>query len=189
MKDITQKEIEAVKVLLEFIGENPEREGLLETPKRFLKAWRDYWASGYGKDAKSVMKVFSDGAENYKDMVVVKNIKIHSHCEHHLAPILGVAHIAYIPNGKILGLSKLERVAHIYARRLQVQERMTAQIADALDSELKPLGVAVFVEAEHLCMKTRGVCDENSTTTTAAMRGIFLLDEKARNEFYRAIER
>lgn len=189
MKEITQKEIDAVKTLLEFIGEDPTREGLKETPTRFLKAWRDYWGSGYGKEASAVMKVFKDGAHDYDEMVLVKNIKVFSHCEHHIAPIVGVAHVAYIPKGnKIIGLSKLNRLVDMFARRLQVQERLTTQIAQALFEELNPLGVAVSITADHFCVKTRGIQDVNSVTTTSKLLGVFREDEKARAEFLNLIK-
>lgn len=189
MKKITNKHINAVKTLLEFIGEDPGREGLEDTPKRFLKAWAEYWGCGYGKDAKAIMKVFDDGGQNYDEMVLVKDIKVFSHCEHHIAPIVGVAHVAYIPqNGKILGLSKLNRLVDMFARRLQVQERLTTQIAEALWEELKPLGAAVAITADHFCVKTRGIQDVNSVTTTSKLLGVFKDDLKARNEFFNAIK-
>lgn len=184
MKEITEKELEAVKTLLRFIGEDPEREGLLETPKRFLKAWRDHWGSGYGKEAKSVMKVFKDGGNDYDEMVLVRDIKVFSHCEHHIAPIVGKAHVAYIPrNGRIIGLSKLNRLVDMFARRLQVQERLTTQIANALDEELNPLGVGVVITADHFCVKTRGIEDANSITTTSKLLGVFRDRASVREEF------
>lgn len=181
--EITNKEIEAVKTILRFIGEDPDREGLQETPKRFLKAWKEYWGSGYAKNPKDVMKVFRD-VNNYDEMVLVKNIKVFSHCEHHIAPIAGVAHVAYIPNdGVVLGLSKLNRLVDMFARRLQVQERLTSQIAHALYEELKPLGVGVVITADHFCVKTRGIQDENSVTTTSTLLGVFRDKPEVRNEF------
>lgn len=184
MKKITNKHINAVKTLLEFIGEDPNREGLAETPKRFLKAWAEYWGGGYDKDAKAIMKVFDDGGQNYDEMVLVKDIKVFSHCEHHIAPIVGVAHVAYIPqNGKILGLSKLNRLVDMFARRLQVQERLTTQIAEALWEELRPLGVGVVITADHFCVKTRGIQDVNSVTTTSKLLGVFKDKEEVRKEF------
>lgn len=177
------KAIEAVKVLLEFMGEDPNREGLQETPKRFLKAWCNYWGKGYGVDPYTVMKSFEDGADNYNGMVLVKDIPIYSHCEHHIAPIIGKAHIAYVPNKRIIGLSKLARVADIFARRLQVQERLTVQIAECLMKELNPLGVAVVIEAEHLCMSSRGVEKQGSLTTTSKLLGCFLNEPETRQEF------
>lgn len=168
--------------LLQYIGENPNRGGLLETPKRFLKAWK-HWTSGYQENPAELLKTFEDGAEGCDELILVKDIPIYSHCEHHLAAIFGHAHIGYIPNGKIVGLSKLARLADMYARRLQVQERLTNQIADALDQNLKPQGVAVVVEARHFCMESRGVQKMGSATTTSAMRGVFRKETAARAEF------
>jgi len=173
MKKIEQKHIDAVKTILEFIGEDVDREGLRETPERFLKAWRDYWGIGYTKEPRQVMKIFEDGASS-NQMIVVKDIPIFSHCEHHLAPIIGKATIAYISKDKIIGLSKIARVANIYARRLQVQERLTNQIADAIYKELDCIGVGVYISAEHLCMTSRGIQALGSKTDTTALRGDFL---------------
>jgi len=170
--------------LLQFIGEDAGREGLLETPHRVAKAWR-HWCSGYGKDAGSLLKVFEDGAEKYDQMVIVKDIPIYSHCEHHLAPIFGTVSIAYIPNGKIVGLSKLSRLADMFARRLQVQERLTDQIADALVEHLQPLGVGVLVKARHLCMESRGICQQGHHTITTALRGVIKDEAQTRSEFLR----
>ena len=178
-----KKALAAVKVLLEYIGEDPDREGLVETPRRVLKAWSEFWGKGYKADIDKVMKVFEDGAENYNGMVLVRDIPIYSHCEHHIAPIIGKAHIAYVPNKKIIGLSKLARVADIFARRLQVQERLTVQIAETLMSKLEPLGVAVVIEAEHLCMSSRGVEKQGSLTTTSKLLGCFLDEPETRQEF------
>ena len=168
--------------LLQFIGEDPTRGGLLETPKRFLKAWTEY-SSGYGKDPADILKVFEDGAENVDEMVLVKDIPVYSHCEHHLAPFFGVAHVAYIPNGRIVGLSKLSRLVDMYAKRLQVQERLTNQIADALEQNLQPLGVGVVIECRHLCMEQRGIARQGSATVTSAMRGALHDVPSARAEF------
>lgn len=167
--------------LLQYIGEDPQRGGLLETPKRFLKAWREY-TSGYGMDAGDLLKVFEDGAEKVDEMVLVKDLPIYSHCEHHLAPFFGVAHVAYIPNGRIVGLSKLSRLVDMYAKRLQVQERLTNQIADALEQHLKPLGVGVVIECRHMCMESRGIQRQGASTVTSAMRGILRTDAAARSE-------
>lgn len=161
---------------------NSEREGLAETPKRVAKAWA-HWTSGYNKNPADVLKVFSDGAENCNEMVLVRNIPFYSHCEHHMAPIIGTAHVAYIPNGKIVGLSKLNRVVDIFARRLQVQERLTNNIADALQDNLMPLGVGVVIEARHMCMESRGVCQQGHTTITSALRGVMRTDPATRAEF------
>lgn len=174
--------IAAVRDILESVGENPDREGLLETPARVAKAWA-HWCSGYGKRPEDILKVFEDGAEKHDQMVMVKDIPIYSHCEHHLAPIFGTATIAYIPNGKIVGLSKLSRLADMYARRLQVQERLTDQIADALFEHLKPVGCGVLVKARHMCMESRGICQQGHHTITSALRGVFVGDGVARSEF------
>lgn len=178
----------AVKTLLEYMGENPEREGLQETPERFLKAWTNHWGAGYAQEPKDVMKVFTDGAEGTDEMVLVKDIQLYSHCEHHICPIIGVAHVAYIPNGKIIGLSKIARLVEVFARRLQVQERLTTQIAEALMSELQPLGVAVVVEAEHLCMSSRGIEKQGSQTVTSKLMGCFKEEPETRAEFMRLIK-
>ena len=168
--------------LLEYVGEDPKREGLAETPARVLKAW-DHWTSGYKKDAGAILKVFEDGAEGCDQMIVRKDIPIYSHCEHHLAAIIGRCTIAYIPNGKIAGLSKLDRLADMFARRLQVQERLTNQIADALVEHLDPLGVGVWISARHLCVESRGVASANSETITTALRGCIREQDAARAEF------
>ena len=168
--------------LLEYVGEDPKREGLAETPARVLKAW-DHWTSGYKKDAGAILKVFEDGAEGCDQMIVRKDIPIYSHCEHHLAAIVGRCTIAYIPNGKIAGLSKLDRLADMFARRLQVQERLTNQIADALVEHLNPLGVGVWISARHLCVESRGVASANSETITTALRGCIREQDAARAEF------
>lgn len=168
--------------LLQAVGENPLRGGLKETPARVVKAWQ-HWCSGYGKDPGAVLKVFEDGAEGVDQMVAVNNIPIYSHCEHHMAAIIGTATIAYIPNGKIVGLSKLSRLADIFARRLQVQERLTNQIADALQEHLDPRGVGVLIKARHMCMESRGVCQQGHHTRTVSLRGVLLEDAAARAEF------
>jgi GTP cyclohydrolase IA len=164
------------------IGEDVNREGLLETPARVVKAWK-HWCGGYQIDVKQLIKAFSDGAENADEMVVRKAIRIYSHCEHHLAPIIGDCTIAYIPNGKVIGLSKLDRVADAFARRLQVQERLTSQIADALWEGLEPLGVGVYINARHMCIESRGVMQHNSDTATTALRGVMKTSPEARAEF------
>lgn len=173
--------------LLQYVGEDPERGGLLETPKRFLKAWK-FWTSGYDKDAKEILKCFKDGAEKCDEMVLVKDIPFYSQCEHHLAPFFGTASIAYIPDGKIVGLSKLSRLLDMYARRLQVQERLTNQVADALAEHLEPLGVAVVINARHMCMESRGVCQQGHSTTTSAMRGVFKENPETRMEFLELVK-
>jgi GTP cyclohydrolase I len=169
-------------LIREVIGENAGREGLVETPARVVKAWK-HWCSGYGVDVAKLLKTFEDGAEDYNEMVLVKDIPIYSKCEHHLADIFGTATIAYIPNGRVVGLSKLSRVADAFARRLQVQERLTTQIADALDTHLQPLAVGVIVKARHMCMESRGICQQGHHTVTSALRGVFKTDPTARAEF------
>lgn len=168
--------------LLEGIGENPNREGLRETPERVAKAWQA-WTCGYRKDPARILKAFEDGGEVYNEMVLVRGIPFYSHCEHHLAPFFGTADIAYIPNGRIVGLSKLSRLLDIFAKRLQVQERLTGQIVDALMEHLEPKGAAATVRARHLCMESRGICKQGHETVTNALRGVFLEDPSARAEF------
>lgn len=173
--------------LLQYVGEDPTRGGLKETPDRVAKAWK-FWCKGYREDPVEILKVFEDGAENYDQMITVRDIPIYSHCEHHLAPIFGTATISYIPKGKIVGLSKLSRLADIFARRLQVQERLTNQIADALWKGLEPTGVGVMVKARHLCMESRGVCQQGHSTITTALRGCILDESRTRAEFLRMCE-
>jgi GTP cyclohydrolase I len=170
-----------VRALLAEIGENPQREGLLDTPKRVRKSLA-FLTQGYQQDPRAVLggAIFE---EAYDEMVVVKDIEFYSLCEHHLLPFFGTAHIAYIPNGRIVGLSKLPRLVEIFARRLQVQERLTTQIAETLQDLLQPVGVAVVIEASHLCMMMRGIQKQNSTTVTSCLLGRFRDDEKTRAEF------
>ena len=170
--------------LLQYVGEDPTRGGLLETPRRVAKAW-SHWCGGYGKDPKDILKVFEDGAEKHDQMITVKDIPIHSHCEHHLAPIFGTVTISYIPDGKIVGLSKLSRLADMFARRLQVQERLTDQIADALFNHLGAKGVGVQIKARHMCMESRGICQQGHHTITTALRGVIAEDATAKSEFLR----
>src|SRR5436305_11655089 len=173
------------KSIIGLLGENAEREGLIKTPERMAKAMQ-YMTQGYQQDAVSIL----DSAkfrEEVSEMVIVKDIELYSMCEHHLLPFFGKAHIAYIPNGYITGLSKLARVVDVYARRLQVQERLTTQILKAIKESLNPLGVAVVIEAKHLCMMLRGVQKQNSVTTTSAFDGEFLHNHVTRNEFLKLI--
>lgn len=171
----------AVYDILGAIDPQPDREGIRETPLRVAKAL-EFWTSGYDKKPEDVLKVFEDGGEKYNEMVIVKDIPIYSQCEHHMAAIFGTATIAYIPNGKIVGLSKLSRLADIFARRLQVQERLTAQIADAIETHLQPKGVGVILRCRHLCMESRGLCQQGHHTITSALRGV-LLEGSPREEF------
>lgn len=169
----TQKEAEeAVRVLLRWAGEDPQREGLLDTPARVAKSYRELF-SGYDLAAEDVLGRTFEEVAGYDDMVLVKDIPFYSHCEHHMVPIIGKAHVAYLPNGRVLGLSKIARVVDIYGRRLQTQELMTAQIARAIDELLAPRGVAVMIEAEHMCMAMRGVQKQGSTTLTTTFTGTF----------------
>jgi GTP cyclohydrolase I len=171
-----------IKRLIQFAGDDPQREGLHETPARVAKAWR-FWCSGYERDPMEVLKTFQDGAEGCDEMVVVKDIPFYTHCEHHLTPFFGTATIAYLPDGKVVGLSKLSRVLDIFARRLQVQERLTTQVADALVEGLAPKGVGVVLRARHLCMESRGVCQQGHHTVTSALRGVIKTETSARAEF------
>lgn len=172
--------------LLQFIGEDVSREGLRETPKRFLAAWQEY-TRGYHIKPDEVLKVFADGAHGVDELVMVRDIPVYSTCEHHLAPFFGRAHVGYIPAGKILGLSKFARLVDVFARRLQVQERLTTQIADSLRDALAPRGVAVVLECRHMCMESRGCRTQGSVTTTSALRGVFKHDASARSEFLRLV--
>nr|DAO81109.1 MAG TPA: GTP cyclohydrolase I [Caudoviricetes sp.] len=180
--DLRPKEEKVFIDLLKVIGENPERGGLLETPARALKAW-EFWTQGYEQNPADVLKVFEDGAEKYDQMVIVKDMPIYSHCEHHLAPFFGTATIAYIPKGKVVGLSKLKRVANIFARRLQVQERLTQQIANAIEEHLQPLGVGVLIKCRHMCMESRGIETQGAETITSALRGVIRDEPQTRAEF------
>jgi len=175
---------ESYKGIITAIGEDPEREGLIKTPERMAKAMQ-YLTQGYEMDAKAILNS-AKFEEPYSEMVLVKNIELYSMCEHHLLPFFGKAHIAYIPNGYITGLSKLARVVDTFARRLQVQERMTHQILDVIQETLNPLGVGVVIEAQHLCMMMRGVQKQNSVTTTSAFSGQFMKNE-TRSEFLKLI--
>lgn len=179
---------ELVRELLCHIGEDPEREGLLETPKRVVAAWEE-WFAGYNIDVPSLYKTFTDGAprEVADEMVLEVNIPFQSWCEHHIAPFMGVAHVAYIPHGAVVGLSKLARVVDAFARRLQVQERLTNQIADSIEEHLKPTGCGVVITAEHTCMCSRGVKLAGVSTTTSALRGTFKSEPDCRAEFLQLI--
>lgn len=181
---ITNQLLENFKTILEGIGEDVSRDGLLKTPQRAAKAMQ-YMTQGYNMDAEKILRsaMFD---EDYSEMVVVKDIEIYSLCEHHMLPFLGKAHVAYIPNGRIVGLSKIPRVCDVFARRLQVQERLTLQIVDVIDKTLQPQGVAVVIEAMHMCMMMRGVQKQNSVTTTSAFRGEFQKVE-TRTEFLNLI--
>jgi GTP cyclohydrolase I len=186
---VSDKEAEEAFIkIFQWIGEDPSREGLLETPKRVVRAFKEYF-KGYNEDPKKVLeKTFGD-VEGYDDMVIQKNISVHSHCEHHMAPIIGVAHVSYIPNEKIVGLSKLARVVEIFSRRLQTQERITMQIANTLMEALDAKGVAVSIDATHQCMTMRGIKKEQATTVTNFYLGKFKEDLSYQNRYLRFISK
>ncbi|MBE0513526.1 GTP cyclohydrolase I FolE [Sulfurimonas sp.] len=175
----------AVKTMMFHVGENPEREGLLKTPQRVKKAY-EFIFGGYKEDPREILKSALFTSSN-DEMVLLKDIEFYSTCEHHLLPIIGRVHVAYIPDGKVVGLSKIPRVVNVFARRMQIQEQLTEQIADAIMDTIAPKGVAVVIQARHMCMEMRGVEKINSTTTSSALRGLFKKDEKTRSEFFSLI--
>ena len=172
----------AVRTLIRWAGDDPGREGLLETPARVARAFKE-WFSGYGEDPYDFLKATFEETDGYDEMVVLRDIRFESHCEHHLAPIIGKAHVAYLPNRRVVGISKIARLIEVYARRLQIQEKLTAQIANTLNEVLEPLGVAVVVEATHQCMTTRGVHKPGVSMVTSRMLGNFRTDPTTRREF------
>tara|TARA_Y100000748_G_scaffold279109_1_gene257244 strand:- start:188 stop:748 length:561 start_codon:yes stop_codon:yes gene_type:complete len=176
-----EKIAELTKLLLKEIGEDPDREGLIKTPSRVSKAW-SFFSRGYNQNVDEIINdaIFN---ENAKDMVVVRDVEFFSLCEHHLIPFFGKAHVAYIPNGKVVGLSKIPRIIDMFSRRLQVQERLTRQIAETIQDVLEPIGVAVIMEGKHMCMQMRGVEKQNSLTTTSSMLGKFRQSDRTRAEF------
>ena len=183
-----EKAEEAIKTIIKWVGEDPEREGLKSTPRRVIKAYKEYF-QGYNQDpAEYLTKTFTE-VEGYDDMVIEKNISIRSHCEHHIAPIIGVAHVAYIPSKKVVGLSKLARVVEAFSKRLQTQERLTMQIAKTIMDVLQPRGVAVTIDASHQCMTNRGVKKENATTITNYFLGTFKDDLSFQNRYLRYINK
>ena len=199
MKKVSQKKIttirnkpsrkqaeEAVKTLIKWAGDNPEREGLQETPKRVVNSYKEFF-SGYDSKPEQILSKTFDEVEGYDEMVIVRDIAIESHCEHHMVPFIGTAHIGYIPNKRIVGISKLARIADVFAKRLQTQEIMTAQIADTINEVLKPKGVAVVIDAQHQCMTTRGTHKTESSTITSRMLGLFRTNSNTRNEFMNLI--
>ncbi|MDP6681098.1 MAG: GTP cyclohydrolase I FolE [Pelagibacteraceae bacterium] len=188
-QEISDKKVEeAIKTIIEWIGENPEREGLRSTPKRVVKAYKEYF-QGYDLDpAEYLTKTFNE-VEGYDDMIIEKDISIRSHCEHHMAPIIGVAHVAYVPSKKVVGLSKLARVVEAFSKRLQTQERLTMQIAKTVMDVLQPRGVAVTIDAVHQCMTNRGIKKENTTTITNYFLGAFKDDLSFQNRYLRYINK
>ena len=178
---------QAVRTLLRWAGDDPSREGLLDTPKRVVEAYGD-WFSGYGDDPREYLERTFEEVCGYDEMIVLRDIQFESHCEHHMAPIIGKAHVGYLPDGKVVGISKLARVVEAYARRFQVQEKMTAQIANVIEDVLRPRGVGVVVEASHECMTTRGVHKRGVSMVTSTMLGAFRDDARTRAEFLRFIQ-
>jgi GTP cyclohydrolase IA len=178
---------DAVRTLLRWAGEDPAREGLLDTPKRVVKAYRD-WFAGYGQDPRDYLARTFEEVAGYDELIVLRDIEFESHCEHHMAPIIGKAHVGYLPDGKVVGISKLARVVDAYARRFQVQEKMTAQVADCIADVLQPRGVGVVIEATHECMTTRGVHKRGVSMITSKMLGTFREDARTRAEFLQFID-
>jgi GTP cyclohydrolase I len=183
-----RKAEEAIRTIIEWIGENPDREGLKSTPKRVVKAFKEYFY-GYNEDPSNFLSKTFTEVDGYDDMVIEKNISIRSHCEHHMAPIIGVAHVAYIPSNKVVGLSKLARVVESFSKRLQTQERLTMQIATTIMNTLKPRGVAVTIDASHQCMTSRGIKKEKTTTVTNYFLGAFKDDLSFQNRYLRYINK
>jgi GTP cyclohydrolase I len=180
---VTREQAEAaVRILIEWIGENPDREGLLGTPGRVARAYQELF-SGYGENPKEILRRTFEEVDGYDEMVVLRDIRFESHCEHHILPIIGRVHVAYLPSRRVIGISKLARIVDIYARRLQIQEKLTVQIADTIDEVLRPKGVAVMVEASHECMTTRGVHKSGVNMVTSRMTGDFRSDASTRREF------
>ena len=174
-KPTREEAMDAVKTMIAWAGDDPTREGLLETPKRVIKAYEEFFA-GYEMDPDEILNKTFEEVAGYDEMIIIKDIRLESHCEHHMVPILGKAHLAYIPNNRVVGISKLARVVDVYGKRLQTQETMTAQIAESINRVLKPKGVAVVVDAGHQCMTTRGIHKTNATTITSQMLGVFRSD-------------
>jgi GTP cyclohydrolase I len=181
MRPSKEEAEEAVRVLLKYAGDNPDREGLLGTPGRVVRAY-DEWFGGYREDPVEMMTTTFEEIEGYDEIVALRNIRMESHCEHHMVPIIGKVHVAYLPTNRVVGISKLARVVEAYAKRLQIQEVLTAQIADAIEQTLQPRGVAVVIEAAHLCMTTRGVRKPGVSMLTSSMRGVFREEAHARQE-------
>ena len=177
---------EAVKTLIAWAGDNPNREGLIETPKRVVDAYKEFF-EGYSQNPDEILSKTFEEVEGYDEMVLIKNIRLESHCEHHIVPILGIAHVAYMPNKRVVGISKLARLVDVYAKRLQIQETLTSQIAETIQRVLDPLGVAVIIDASHQCMTTRGVHKPESSTVTKRMLGVFKNDTEIRSEFMQLI--
>jgi GTP cyclohydrolase I len=181
-KPSREEAMQAVKTLIEWAGDDPTREGLVETPKRVVAAYEEFF-EGYKQDPEDILRKTFEEVEGYDEMVIVKDIRLESHCEHHIVPILGTAHIGYIPNKRVVGISKLARIVDVFGKRLQTQETMTSQIATTIENVLNPKGVAVVIDAGHQCMSTRGVHKTESSTVTSSMKGVFKENQVTRNEF------
>ena len=181
-----EEAMRAVKTLIAWAGDNPDREGLIETPKRVVKAYEEFF-EGYKIDPTEILSKTFEEVEGYDEMVLIKNIRLESHCEHHIVPILGKAHVAYMPKKRVVGISKIARLVDVFAKRLQIQEKLTSQIAETLQSVLDPLGVAVLIDASHQCMTTRGVHKPESSTVTKKMIGIFKEDKILQSQFMELI--
>ena len=185
IKDIRpsqQEAMDAVKTLIRWAGDNPQREGLKETPSRVVRSYKDFF-SGYDLDPREILSKKFKEVEGYDEIIILKDIRLESHCEHHMVPFVGTAHVGYLPKNKVVGLSKLARLVEVFAKRLQIQEKLTAQIANAVDEVLQPKGVGVIIEASHLCVATRGIRKPESRMVTSRMLGSFRTDEGTRKEF------
>ena len=181
-----EEAMQAVKTLIAWAGDTPNREGLIETPKRGVDAYKEFF-EGYKMNPDEILSKTFEEVEGYDEMVIIKNIRLESHCEHHIVPILGIAHVAYMPNKRVVGISKLARLVDVYAKRLQIQETLTSQIAETIQRVLDPLGVAVLIDASHQCMTTRGVHKPESSTVTSRMLGVFKTNENLKSEFMELI--
>ena len=182
IKPSQDEAMDAVKTLIRWAGDNPQREGLSETPKRVVKSYKDFF-SGYGLDPREILSKKFKEVDGYDEMIILKNIRLESHCEHHMVPFIGNAHVGYLPRKKVVGLSKLARLVEVFSKRLQIQEKLTAQIANAIDEVLQPKGVGVIIEASHLCVSTRGIHKPESRMVTSRMLGSFRNDQATRKEF------
>ena len=185
-KPTEEEALKAVRTLLAFTGDDPDREGLIETPDRVVRAYREFYA-GYEVDPEEILSKTFEEVEGYDEMVIVKNIRVESHCEHHMVPILGMGHIGYIPNKRVVGISKLARIIDVFGKRLQTQETMTAQVADTINKVLQPKGVGVIIDAAHQCMTTRGIHKTETSTVTSRMLGVFKENAITRTEFMNLI--
>ena len=187
-KPTKEEAIEAVRTLIRWAGDDPLREGLIDTPKRVVNSYAEFFC-GYNQDPKSVLSTTFSETQNYDEMVVLRNMRLETYCEHHMVPFIGKAHVGYLPSGKVVGLSKIARLVDVYSKRLQIQEKLTSQIADTIEEILKPKGVGVVIEAQHQCMTTRGVHKPGTSAITSRMLGSFRTDSNTRKEFLSIIQR